>query len=193
MSIAPSSLLTPEELLLMPDEGQGFELVHGELREVNVSKESSRVAGKISHFLEVYTESGHPGWVYPEGTSYKCFPDDPKGIRRADASFIALDRMPLETYEDEGHCTTVPDVVAEVVSPNDLNYEVEAKLGEWLAAGVKLVWIVNPEQKTIRTHRQDGGYAFLHATDTLTAEGVLPGFSCPVADLFRRPGEPAAT
>lgn len=69
MSIAEAPVLTPEELLLMPDEGQGFELVHGELREVNVSKESSRVSGKVSHFLEAYSETHLPGWVFPEGTS----------------------------------------------------------------------------------------------------------------------------
>ena len=188
MSIAEAPVLTPEELLLMPDEGQGFELVHGELREINVSKESSRASFRIAHFLELYVEAGHPGWVFGEGTSYRCFPDDPKGTRRADASFIALDRMPVETYEDEGHCTTVPDLVAAVVSPNDLAKEVEEKLDEWLAAGVKIVWIVNPETQTVRIHRLDGGYSFLHAKDTLTAEGVLPGFACPVANLFRKPG-----
>ena len=193
MSIAPSPALTPEDLLLMPDEGQGIELVHGDLREMNVSRESSRVSSRISHLLESFVESGHPGWVFGEGTSYRCFSDDPKGTRRADASFIALDRMPLETYEDEGHTTTVPDLVAEVVSPNDLSHEVDEKRDEWLAAGVKIVWVVTPGVDTVEVYRQDGGHDFLRINDTLTAEGVLPGFSCPVADLFRRPGEPAAT
>ena len=193
MSIAPSPALTPEDLLLMPDEGQGFELVRGDLREMNVSRESSRVSSRISHLLESFVESGHPGWVFGEGTSYRCFSDDPKGTRRADASFIALDRMPLETYEDEGHTTTVPDIVAEVVSPDDLSHEVDEKRDEWLAAGVKIVWVVTPGVDTVEVYRQDGGHDFLRINDTLTAEGVLPGFSCPVADLFRRPGEPAAT
>src|SRR5205823_3522812 len=106
-AIAPAPTITPEDLLAMPEEVRGFELVHGELREVNVSRESSRVAGRIYYFLESYVDSGHPGWAFPEGTSYRCFPDDPKGTRRADASFIAIDRMPPGTYEDEGHCATV--------------------------------------------------------------------------------------
>jgi len=193
MSIAPTPVLTPEDLLLMPDEGQGFELVHGELREIKASIECSRIAGNIGFRLHRYCDRVQPGWVFLSGLSYRCFPDDPKGTRRADASYISLERMPLATYEDEGHCTTVPDLVAEVVSPNDLSDEVEEKLDEWLAAGVKIVWIVSPVTKTVRIHQQDGGYAFLHAADTLTAEGMLPGFSCPVVDLFRKPGEVAAT
>ena len=188
MSIATAPI-TPEDLLLMPDEGQGYELVDGEVREMNVSKESSRTSGKISHFLEVYCETVAPGWVYPEGTSFRCFPDDPGRVRRADAAFISLARMPAETYEDEGHCSIVPDLVAEVVSPNDLAHEVQEKLEQWLDAGVKIVWIVQPETKTVRVHRADGGYAFLKEADTLTAEGVLPGFSIPVAKLFKKPGE----
>jgi Uma2 family endonuclease len=189
MSLAPSPALTPDDLLRMPDEGRGFELVHGELRELNRSKESSRVPGNIYFTIEKFTRERHPAWVFPEGTSYRCFPDDPGGTRRADASFIPVSRMPVETYEDEGHCTVVPDLVAEVVSPNDLSHEVDEKRDEWLAAGVKVVWIVTPGVNTVEVYYKDGGYAFLRAHDTLTAEGVLPGFSVPVAELFHKPGE----
>ena len=186
-AIAAPPLLTPEDLLAMPDEGQGLELVHGELREVNVSKESTRVGGRIFSRLDNYCEASNAGYAFPEGMSYRCFPDDPKGTRRADASFVAIDRMPPETYEDEGHCTTVPDLVAEVISPNDLAEDVEAKRDEWLAAGVKLIWIASPTTRTVSVHRADGSSALLRTTDTLTAEGVLPGFSCTVGDLFRLP------
>ena len=187
MSIATATI-TPDELLQMPDEGRGYELVDGELRELNVSKESSRISGEIHFLLRSFVQVGFPAWVYPEGTSFRCFPDDPGRVRRADASLITLERAPVETYEDEGHCTTVPDLVAEVVSPNDLSDEVEDKLEEWLSAGVKIVWIIHPNQETVRVHTAKGGYAFLQAGDTLTAEGVLPGFSEPVSRLFRRPG-----
>ena len=188
MSIAAAPI-TPEELLLMPDEGQGFELVNGELREMSVSTESSRIAGTVYFELRSYAVAKEPAWVFPEGTSFRCFSDDPTRVRRADSSVISLSRMPVATYEDEGFCTTVPDLVAEVVSPNDLSVDVEEKRDQWLDAGVKIVWIIHPGTKTIHAHRADGGYAFLKEADTLTAEGVLPGFSVPVARLFQRPGE----
>jgi Uma2 family endonuclease len=188
MSIATVPI-TPEDLLLMPDEAQGYELVDGELREMNVSTESSRVSGIVYFELQSHAVASQPAWVFPEGTSFRCFPDDPMRVRRADTSVISLSRMPVGMYEDEGHCTTVPDLVAEVVSPNDLSHEVEEKRDQWLDAGVKVVWIIHPNTKTIHVHRADGSYSFLKEADTLTADGVLPGFSVPVARLFKKPGE----
>jgi Uma2 family endonuclease len=187
-AIATPPALTPEDLLLMPDEGQGFELVHGELREMNMSRESSRVGLRLGHLLECFVDAGHPGWVFGEGTSYRCFPHDPKGTRRADASYISIERLPVAMYKDEGHTSLSPDLVAEVISPNDLAQEVEEKIEDWLSAGVQIIWVVNPEKQTIRVVRQDGGYALVRIGDTLTADGVLPGFSCPVAELFKKPG-----
>ena len=187
---ATVTVVTPEDLLRMPDEGKGYELVNGELKEMPVSTESSRVAGSVFFRLMSYCEAHCPAWVFPEGTSFRCFPDDRNRVRRADTSLILLDRMPVATYEDEGHCTTVPDLVAEVISPNDLAGEVEEKLAEWLDAGVKVVWVVNPTTRSVRVHGRSG-YTFLRTGDTLTAQEVLSGFAVPVADLFRRPGEPA--
>jgi Uma2 family endonuclease len=187
---APVPVITPEDLLRMPDEGKGYELVNGELKELNVSKESSRIAGEIYLRIKLHCDAHQPGWVFPEGTSYRCFPDDSTLVRRADVSFIALDRMPVATYQDEGHCTTFPDLVAEVVSPNDNAEDLEEKIDEWLRVGVKVVWVVTPATRTVRVHRADGGYAFLRAADILTAPDVLPGFAIPVAGLFRLPGEP---
>lgn len=185
------AVITPDDLLRMRDGGKGLELVNGELKELNVSKESSHVAGQLFFRIKQFCDANQPAWVYPEGTSYRCFPDDAARVRRADTSLITLNRMPVAEYKDEGHCTTVPDLVAEVISPNDLAEEVDEKRDEWLAAGVRLVWIVSPATRTVRVHRADGGYAFLRNADALTAPDILPGFSCPVADLFRLPGEPA--
>jgi Uma2 family endonuclease len=81
----------------------------------------------------------------------------------------------------------VPDLVVEVTSPNDVAWEVEAKIDEWLGAGVKLVWEVYPESQTVRAHRSDGPIAVFRATDTLTAPDLLPGFAVPGAALFEIP------
>ena len=145
---APPRPITPDDLLQMGDEGKGFELVGGELKEWTVSKESSRIAGRICTRLDVFCESRGVGYVFPEGMSYQCFPTDPTRVRRADTSFIALSRMPSATYRDEGHCTTVPDLVVEVISPNDNAEEVAEKIQDWLGAGVKLVWEVYPGRQT---------------------------------------------
>lgn len=191
-AVAPArKFVHPEELLRMWEEGKTFEVVgDGQMMEFDVSKESSRVAGEVYFHLRSFAAT-HPAWVFPENTSYRCFPDDADRTRRADASVIPINRMPTATYEDEGHCVTAPDLVVEVISPNDLAFEVDEKRDEWLAAGVRTVWIVEPKTRTVRVHRADGSYAFLRDSDTLTAPDILPGFAVPVADLFRLPGEPA--
>lgn len=192
MSTAAPAAVTPDDLLRMADRGKGYELVHGELRELNVSRKSSRTAGQIYLRLETFCTAGRPGWVFPEGTSYRCFADEPDRVRRPDTSYIAPTRMTAEAYDEDGHCPVVPDLVVEVVSPTDIAREVQEKIAEWKAAGVGLLWEVYPDTRVIRVHRPRRPIDELGAADTLTADPVLPGFACPVADLFRLPGEPPA-
>lgn len=187
MSTVAALPITPEDLLRMPDEGRGYELVDGELKELNVSYLSSFVAGRAFARINMYVEQGNSGWVSPEGTSFQCFPDDPNKVRRADTAFHRLDRLTTEQARSEGHCTVVPDLVVEVVSPNDLAYEVNAKRIEWLDAGAKLVWVIHPEQQTIHAYHADGTVRLFTRNDTLTGEPVLPDFRVAVADLFRLP------
>lgn len=186
LTAAPAAI-RPDDLLRLPDRGRGFELVDGELRELNVSFLSSFVAGRVFSRLSNFVEAHNLGWVSPEGTSFRCFPDDENRVRRADAAFHRLDRLTTEQARAEGHCTVVPDLVVEVVSPNDLADEVNAKLIEWLDAGAQLVWIIHPLQQTVHAHRPDGAVRRFRSTDTLTGEPVLPDFQVPVVDLFRLP------
>jgi Uma2 family endonuclease len=184
---APAARITPDDLLRLPDEGRGFELVNGELKELNVSFLSSYVAGKVYFQLESHVDPRQLGWVSPEGTSFRCFPDDDARVRRADAAFHRLDRLTAEQARAEGHCPVVPDLVVEVVSPNDLADEVNEKRIEWLEAGAKLVWVIHPVQQTIHAYRADGSVVLFRRTDPLTADPVLPDFRVPLADLFRLP------
>ena len=185
-----ATIFTPEDLLYMPDRGKGYELIGGELKELDVSKESSHIAGQIYLRLKLYCDAHQPGWVFPEDTSYRCFKDDPSRVCRPDTSIIKLERMTKEQYYEEGHCTIVPDLVAEVVSPNDIAQEVWNKIEDWLAAGVKILWEVSPDSKQIRAHRPGDTVKVFRVTDTLTAPDLLPGFACPVAGVFRLPSEP---
>ena len=188
MSTVAVREITPDEFLEMGDDARGYELIDGQLVQMLVSKESSRVASQVNYFLTGYALS-HGGWVYEGELGYRCFRVKPKQVRRADVSYISLARMPAETYEDEGFCKTCPDIAVEVLSPNDNAYEVDAKTDEWLAAGAREVWLANPEIRVVRVHRADGTIASFRAADTLTTP-LLPGFAVPVADLFRRPSAP---
>jgi Uma2 family endonuclease len=77
-----------------------------------------------------------------------------------------------------------PDLVAEILSPDDRPGEVLAKVGEWLDAGVRLVWVIDPERRVATVYRADGGVATVACDSTVSGEPVLPGFSFRLSELF---------
>lgn len=125
---ATPKIYIPDDLLCLPGGGKGYELVNGEFNEKTVSKESSRIGGTIYYLIRLFSEAKFPGWVFPSETGFRWFGDDPNRVRKPDVAFIALDRMPPATYQDESFCSTVPDRIVEVISPNDLHDDVEEKL-----------------------------------------------------------------
>ena len=181
---APGTKLSPDDLLHLCDEGQGFELVRGVLRERTKSLLAGLVAGTF--LAEVQDHVDDRGWLVGSGVGFQCFPDA-LTVRRADAAYIRLGRLSREQVFSPDHCRVVPDLVVEVVSRHDLSNDVNAKLIDWQEAGVQLVWIVYPIHKTIHAYHADGSVKLFCISDTLIAEPVLPEFRVPAAELFRLP------
>ena len=87
---------------------------------------------------------------------------------------------------------SIPPVVAvEVVSPEDRVNKIAAKVDEYLAFGVRQVWVVDPEEKDVAVHRPGQSMTLLEGDDELTGGAELPGFTCRVSDFFRLPGQKA--
>lgn len=176
----------PEDLLRMPD-GNQYELVDGQLVERKMSIWSSHVAFIISHILFPFCRQHRLGWVFGEGMSYRCFPGAPNKVRKPDVSFIRLDRLSLAIATSEGYCPIAPDLAVEVISPHDIAYEIDIKVQEFLDAGTPLIWVVNPERRTVEIHRATGTGTILRENDEIDGEAVLPGFRCRVAEFFQPP------
>jgi Uma2 family endonuclease len=176
---------TPDDLLTMP-EGDHYELVDGQLVERNMGFRSGRVAAELVWLLASHCKKYALGWVLPSDVGYQCFPDDPEQVRKPDVSFLRKERLPAD-QEPEGHCRVAPDLVVEVVSPNDLFEEVTGKVEEYLSAGVLLVWVVDPARRRVSVYRRDGTGTVLRPDDELTGEDALAGFRCRVGDLFVPP------
>jgi Uma2 family endonuclease len=177
---------TPEDLLTMPN-GELCELVDGELVERTGSAWSSYVAGTLGRLLRIHCDARSLGWVFPGGVTYQCFPGSPGMVRRADLSFVRLDRLSAEEARAPGHTAIAPDLAVEVVSPNDNAYEPDRKVQLYLEAGVRLVWVVNPESRSVHVFRADATVTVVREKDELTGKEVVPGFRCRVGDLFRVP------
>jgi Uma2 family endonuclease len=181
-TIEPRTRYTPDDLLAMPDR-KSYELVDGNLVERNVSALSSQVAAKLNRLVGNHCEANNLSWYFDSECGYRCFPDDPTKVRRADVSYLRRDRLPLERLS-EGYVRVAPDLAAEVVSPNDLASEVSRKVDEYLGAGVGLVWVVYPEQRTVQVFRADGTVSLLRESDDLDGGETLPGFRCRVGEIF---------
>ena len=176
---------TPEALLAMPD-GHRFDLVDGCLVERHMGAESSWIALQVNRHLGNYVATSQGGLVLGPDCGYQIFPDDPNRVRFPDGSFIRSGRLPHDA-PPRGHVRIVPDLVIEVVSPNDLAWEVELKVTEYLQAGVPLLWVFYPDTRTVWVYRASGETTHLRVGETLSGEEVLPGFTCPVAEVFPRP------
>jgi len=77
-----------------------------------------------------------------------------------------------------------PDLAAEVVSPNDAFREVADKALDWLAAGARMVLVVEPADRTVTVHRATDDVSVLRDGDVLDGADVVPGFRVPIADIF---------
>ena len=183
-TILTEHIYTPEDLLTVPDADR-YELVDGRLVESDMGAEASWVAGELHALLRDFCCANRSGWALPE-TSYQCFPESRKMVRRPDVSFIRPGRLPDEQLP-LGHIRIAPDLAVEVVSPNDTYYEVEQKVREYLQAGVRLVWVVNPDTRTVRVHRVNRMLTDIQEEEELTGEELLPEFRCRVGDIFPSP------
>lgn len=189
-AVVAKTQYTPEDLLMMP-EGDRYELVDGCLVEKEMGLESSWIGGELVRLLANFCREHNLGWILPADATYQCFPWAPNQVRKSDVSFLGLGRLPGERLP-EGHCRIPPDLAAEVVSPKNTYYEVEQKIQQYLQAGVRLVWVVNPSTRTVRVHRPNRTLTDLQEHEELTGEDVLPGFRCRVSEIFPPAGSERA-
>jgi Uma2 family endonuclease len=175
-------LLTAEEVerLSLPD--KQVELVRGRLivREPPGTWHGA-IAANLARVLGAFVHREGLGLVFGQDTGFKIAAD-PDTVRAPDVAFVARERAGL--IRRRGYAALAPDLLAEILSPDDRPAEVLAKVADWLAAGTRIVWVVDPERREVRVYRQDGSLSILRESDSLDGEDVLPGFSGSVAEIL---------
>ncbi|MBI3946263.1 MAG: Uma2 family endonuclease [Armatimonadetes bacterium] len=187
--MAVATRMTGEELRQLPDDGRRYELVGGELVAMTPPGGShGERALRIGRLLDEFVEEHGLGWVAAASGVYLAH--DPDTVRGPDVLFISRERLGADVRERlgadvevTGYYDVVPDLVVEVVSPGDTDTETIEKVGDYLRAGVRLVWVVDIRTRRVTLHP---GAEILSAEDTLTGGDVLPGFAVPVSRLFQR-------
>lgn len=178
-----SARLTPEDLLSIPDNGS-MELVDGQIVEKNVSMQSSRVEGRFLTAIQNFLNAHPIAEVFPQSLGYTCFPDQPGKVRRPDVTVVSRLRLSQLSSGDVGYMPIVPDLAIEVISPNDVTYEIDKKIREYQEAGFPLIWVADPEARSIVVYPLKRRPAIFTDDDELAAEDILPGFRCKVRDFF---------
>jgi Uma2 family endonuclease len=173
---------TADELLHASIPNKRTELVRGVLvvREPPGGRHGF-VAMNLGAELAVHVKRIGAGAVFAAETGFKLA-TDPDTVRAPDVAFVARERVPAAVTR--GYPAFAPDLAVEVLSPDDRAGEVLAKIADWLSAGTKLVWVVDPERRLARVYRADGSEAVIPVDGTLDGEDVLPGFFCTLASIL---------
>ena len=177
-----SALMTAEQLLQTTIPDKRVELVRGVLvvREP-AGYRHGRVSMNLAFLLSKHVEGTEAGQVVSGDTGFKLA-SDPDTVRAPDVAFIGRERLP--DPQTRGFPALGPDLVVEVLSPDNRPGETLAKVGDWLEGGVRLVWVIDPERRVARVYRQDGTETHLAENGILEGEDVLAGFSCSLTSIL---------
>jgi Uma2 family endonuclease len=175
--------VTAEQLARMPDTGDRYELVKGELRMMSPSgRRHGRVAMKLGVLLGRHVLDRGLGEVYAAETGF-LLSRDPDTVRAPDVAFIAESR--LQGMDEEiGYLPLAPDLVGEVVSPTDSFSQVQEKALMWIASGTKMVLVVDPQTRTLHVHRVANDIAVFDEKAVLDAGDIVPHWTLAVRELF---------
>lgn len=181
-SLPAADLVTADQLLYMHLPNKQSELVRGRLivREPPGYRHGL-VASRLGRLIANHVHDRNLGVVVAAETGFKLA-SNPDTVRAADAAFISRDRAP--DPPPVGYPALAPDLVVEVLSPGDRPGEVLSKVGDWLSAGARLVWVVDSGRRRAVVYRADGSSSLLSEHDALDGEAVLPGFSCSLAEVW---------
>ena len=176
-------LLTADDLLRLYSEGVKGELIRGVLHEtVTAGGEHGDIAFALGGEVRAYVRPRRMGRV--GGTDSGIMLErDPDTVREPDVYYISAEKLPLNVRV-AGYYEVVPDMVAEIRSPNDRRAEFNEKIQMWLDFGVRLVLAVYPQTRTIEAHQSGRSTVTLAYDDTLDGGDVIPGFACPLKDIF---------
>jgi Uma2 family endonuclease len=182
-TIAQKKLLTAEEFFLLPEPGDGSqqELVRGEIitmpppggmHGVTCLKTGRRIGNFVEDHDRGTVVSNDTGFVTERA---------PDTVRGPDISYWSKERLHEVPV---GYIDVAPDMLVEVQSPSNTSKQIRAKLKEYFAKGVRLVWVIAPEDRTLTIYRTHDEGRVLHETAKATGEEVLPGFTCLVSELL---------
>lgn len=179
---------TIADLVNVNDNGASCELVDGALVEKAMGWSESLIAAVLIELLGRFAREKNLGLVSgPDGFVEIL----PSLVRGPDVSFISWERLPDRQVPSSAIPRIVPDLAVEVLSVGNTFLEMSRKRHEYFHAGVRLVWMIDPRERTVAVYRKINEPVILDESQTLTGHDVLPGLEIRLAEVFaeldRRP------
>lgn len=175
--------LTEDDIDRMPADGKLRELVHGEVREwMSPAPEHGQLEARLTSKLVPFVEDRKLG-VVMSGEVRFLLHGRTDHFREADIAFVRTDKYPSGNAPPRAD-TTVPDFVAEIISPSDMAAMVQEKVRDWLDMGVRLLWLIYPKTKEVVVVRADGSSLIVPRSGVLNGEDVFPGLSLPIGSFM---------
>lgn len=179
--------MSAQDLALLADDDWTYELVEGTLVRMPLAGTNhGGISMSLGVPLAVYVRHHRLGRVFAAETGFLLSrPGDPETVLGADVAFLSTSRLPAKPPE-QAFWRVTPDLIAETASPSQFRPEIAAKVGIWLAAGVRLAWVVWPGRQQVDVWRpgSDEPGITLGLDDSLDGLDVVPGFALPVRELF---------
>ena len=182
---APGTAKVKDVLEIESREDRLCELVDGVLVEKPMGFAESRIAILLSSALQAFVDTHDLGVVTGESGMIRM---PANLVRIPDVAFFAWDKFPGRELPHKGAPRVITDLAVEVLSKSNTRHEMERKLREYFAAGVKLVWFVDPLKRLATVYTSAAKFKVLGADDALDGGKVLPGFKLPVKNLFANLG-----
>lgn len=182
--MATTTLSTAEDLArLVPEVGYRHELIRGVLHRMKPAGGRHGEVGFLAGLrLGVYVTERRLGRMYTSDTGF-VLARDPDVVVMPDVAFVRADRLPPEE-EREGFMPLAPDLVIEVLSPTDRMTNVQEKIDLYLAAGTRLLWLIEPRRRGATVHRPGRPPVTLNENDVLDGEDVVPGFRLSINEIL---------
>jgi Uma2 family endonuclease len=172
---------TEADLLQTPQDGRKYELVDGEIRMSPAGTRHGQVILRLTLRIAPFVEQQGLGHIFESSTGFRL----PGGnVRSPDVCFVRRGRFENERPPDD-FPDLAPDFVVEVLSPGDSTRHVLDKVGEYLQAGTRLVWVIDPKRERAAVYRSLTDVRELRPDDSFDGEDVLPGFAVKLADLLK--------
>lgn len=187
MARQSTKLITADEYYKMPREQTvGTELVHGVIVKkrggiVPAGYQHGKIAALLLYYIIDFVLKHQLGNVFTAETGF-ILNEESNIVRGPDIAFVANDR--LDQSKKSGFFKGAPDLAVEVISPSETFGEIDTKLEEYFAAGVKEVWIVRPVARTITLYHSLKEIAILSDQNTLNNSCVLSGFELEIGRIF---------